>query len=276
MRDSQRTLVLRLSGPLQSWGIDSQYNRRNTFREPTKSGVVGLLAAAQGRHRGDPIEDLVGLTMAVRTDEPGSVLRDYHTVSNLHGTQLLSAATNTKGHQVPSKGKWTAVTQRMYLQDATFVVGVSGDTDLLVELAARIVRPAFPLALGRRACVPTQPLILTPCPAEVPPSALWSGDPMTVLASVPWQLSLHRRRTLADRYPGGRVDLPVTIDTAEGGDALIDMPRSFDPRKRAMTARSVRYAWVRVEIPSVDAGGELSAGSDAVEVPHDPFAFLGW
>ena len=54
-------LLLRLKGPLQSWGDSSRFTRRETRQEPTKSGVLGLLAAAQGRRRGDPIEDLAGL-----------------------------------------------------------------------------------------------------------------------------------------------------------------------------------------------------------------------
>ena len=72
-----RSLVLRLAGPLQSWGGQSQFNRRDTLGEPTKSGITGLLAAAQGRRRQDPIEDLLALRLGVRTDQPGSLLRDY-------------------------------------------------------------------------------------------------------------------------------------------------------------------------------------------------------
>ena len=49
-------LVLRLAGPMQSWGVSSQFVHRATETFPTKSGLVGLLAAAQGRRRCDPIE----------------------------------------------------------------------------------------------------------------------------------------------------------------------------------------------------------------------------
>ncbi len=65
-------LVLRLAGPMQSWGGRSQFNRRDTLTEPTKSGLIGLLAAAQGRRRQDSIEDLLGLTFGVRTDQPAA------------------------------------------------------------------------------------------------------------------------------------------------------------------------------------------------------------
>ena len=65
------TLLLRLAGPLQSWGDSSRFTRRETRAEPTKSGVLGLLAAAQGRRRTDPILDLAALRFGVRIDQPG-------------------------------------------------------------------------------------------------------------------------------------------------------------------------------------------------------------
>ena len=36
-------LLLRLAAPLQAWGSNSKFIIRNTEREPTKSGVVGML-----------------------------------------------------------------------------------------------------------------------------------------------------------------------------------------------------------------------------------------
>ena len=44
------TLFLRLEGPLQSWGERGHWAVRDTAPEPTKSGVVGLLGCALGRH----------------------------------------------------------------------------------------------------------------------------------------------------------------------------------------------------------------------------------
>ena len=66
------TLLLRLAAPLQSWGSDSKFETRKTDREPTKSGVVGLLAAALGLRRDDTegLARLNGLRFAVRADQP--------------------------------------------------------------------------------------------------------------------------------------------------------------------------------------------------------------
>ena len=47
------TLLLRLAGPMQSWGTDSKFDVRRTQREPSKSGVIGLVAAALGIPRQD-------------------------------------------------------------------------------------------------------------------------------------------------------------------------------------------------------------------------------
>ena len=55
------TLLLRLAAPLQAWGADSKFETRKTNREPTKSGVIGLLAAALGLRR-DESEALTRLT----------------------------------------------------------------------------------------------------------------------------------------------------------------------------------------------------------------------
>ena len=52
MSSEDKYLALRLQGPLQSWGFDSQYNRRNTALMPTKSALAGMCCAALGFGRG--------------------------------------------------------------------------------------------------------------------------------------------------------------------------------------------------------------------------------
>ena len=136
------TLLLRLAAPLQSWGADSKFETRKTNREPTKSGIIGLLAAALGLRRDDAagLTRLNGLHFAVRADREGSLLVDFHT----------------------AKSRDTSyVTYRHYLQDAVFLAGLeSGDEALLRELEAALRHPVYPLYLGRRSCPPTLPLFL--------------------------------------------------------------------------------------------------------------------
>ncbi|KPM50395.1 CRISPR-associated protein Cas5 [Frankia sp. R43] len=267
-----RCLVLRLAGPVQSWGGTSVFNRRDTQTEPTKSGLVGLLAAAQGLRRTDPIETLLTLTFGVRTDQPGTLLRDYHTLSDYRGRPLPSAAVTAKGLQKPtSPAKHTHVTERFYLQDAVFIAAVSGPEPVLDTLVAALRAPAFPLALGRRSCPPTQPLLLTPTGRG--DTALWDGNPAAVLENtVPWQASDAQRERLAAARPRPRtIDLPVTVDDPNGDEIRRDVPTSFDPRDRGFTTRRVRQTWARLPPPwpvdPTDTDGPAA---------HDPFALLGW
>ena len=142
------TLLLRLAAPLQSWGADSKFETRKTNREPTKSGVIGLLAAALGLRRDDAagLARLNGLHFAVRADREGSLLVDFHTANR---------------EEERKKGKAPYVTYRHYLQDAVFLVGLeSEDTALLQELETALKHPVYPLYLGRRSCPPTLPLCL--------------------------------------------------------------------------------------------------------------------
>lgn len=263
-------LVLRLAGPLQSWGSESLFNRRETDAMPTKSGVIGLLAAADGRRREDPILDLVSLRLGVRADQPGSLLRDYHTVSDYRGLPLSSTSVDSRGRQKrTSPAKYTAVTQRFYLQDAVFVAVVEGDQALLTGLAEAVAHPAFPLALGRRCCVPSQPLLVSPKEAD---NALWPSGLEVILASVPWQAStVHRDDVCRRSGAASRVRLAVTTDTEEGGDSRADVPVTFAHRHRAFTVRRVAHWWVDVATGCPEGGVSESAHSR-----HDPFALLGW
>lgn len=97
------TLLLRLAAPLQSWGADSKFEIRKTNREPTKSGVIGLLAAALGLARDDDqaLQRLNGLRFAVRVDQEGQLLRDYHTANNPTPDQVWEARSRGKAPRAP-------------------------------------------------------------------------------------------------------------------------------------------------------------------------------
>ena len=241
-----RVLALRLAGPLQAWNVTSAYNRRETDLVPTKAGVLGLLAAAQGRRRCDPIEDLLSLRFGIRVDQPGSLLRDYHTVSSLNGDPLLSASVNAKGVQKrTSPKKLTHVTERFYLQDACFVAAVEGSDDLIGNLAEAVCHPAFPLFLGRRSCPPSHRLVIPDGD-----NATWDGGLVRVLREVPWQgKSTHTSlpRPGAGRFGRKEVrpsGLAITFDDLTGGDERTDVRVSFDPTNRDMLTRRVSTDWV--------------------------------
>jgi CRISPR system Cascade subunit CasD len=146
------TLVIRLAGPLQSWGVAGRFDERTTLPYPSKTGVIGLLAAALGRSRGEDLSDLDALTMSVRIDKPGVVVRDYHTAGGGHADRVVTAN--------GARSEFGVVSNRYYLADAVFVVALSGEQELITEIAHALTAPRWPLALGRRACPPELPLLI--------------------------------------------------------------------------------------------------------------------
>ncbi|MEU1128310.1 type I-E CRISPR-associated protein Cas5/CasD [Streptomyces sp. NPDC005900] len=262
-RDHTSVLLLRLAAPLQSWGDRSAFNRRETRPEPTKSGVVGLLAAAAGRSRHTALDDLTGLGLGIRIDQPGSILRDYHTVSDYRGQPLLSAAVSAKGRQKPtSPAKHTHITQRFYLQDAVFLAAVQGPRELITTLEHAVRHPAFPLALGRRSCVPTQPLTL----------GQRTGSLEDALREEPWQASSAvRERWGCHNGDAANIDLPATLDDPAGDEVHEDVPLSFAPTSRSFTTRRIRHTYL-----TAPTGLRPDPTRPQTTTAHDPFALLGW
>ncbi|GAQ65359.1 type I-E CRISPR-associated protein Cas5/CasD [Streptomyces scabiei] len=152
-------LLLRLAGPLQSWGERSHFNERDTARFPTRSGVIGLLASALGRRRGAGIDDLTGLSITIRTDRPGIILRDLHTVGG--GLPAKATVTTAEGKKRPGD-TGTLLTHRSYLADAAFTLALTArdDAALLDLVAEALATPHWPPYLGRRSCPPEGPLLL--------------------------------------------------------------------------------------------------------------------
>ncbi|MFG2950487.1 type I-E CRISPR-associated protein Cas5/CasD [Streptomyces adustus] len=148
-------LLLRLAGPLQSWGERSAFSPvRDSAPFPTRSALTGLFAAAEGIGRDDNIDHYQALQITVRVDRPGLRLIDYHTVGG--GLPKARTAATSGGS---NKGA-AVITQRHYLSDAVFVVAVSGPDETLTRLASALRRPHWAPYLGRRSCVPDEPFVL--------------------------------------------------------------------------------------------------------------------
>ncbi len=148
------TLLLRLQGPMQSWGTRSRFDHRDTWPYPTKSGVVGLLAAALGRDRKEDISDLAALRMGVRVERKGVLKVDYQTARDVLAADL--------------RAKRDVQSWRHFLSDAAFLVGLEGDGELLRQLHLALQNPRFPLYLGRKSYVPSPPPYLPDGLVEAP------------------------------------------------------------------------------------------------------------
>ncbi len=152
------TLFLRLSGPMQAWGTESRLQLRRTDAYPSKSGVLGMILCAQGVARDDApraLDSLVNLEMAVRLDRPGIRDWDYHTVGA--GIGVRKAEGGVK-FTASTKEPETLLSRRQYLFDASFLVALQGDSAAIARVSDAFRDPFWPVFLGRKCCVPSEPV----------------------------------------------------------------------------------------------------------------------
>lgn len=255
-------LLIRLAGPLQSWGLTGRFAHRDTHSRPTKSGVIGLCAAALGIPREQPLGGLADVLFGVRADRPGTPLRDYHTVGGgrfpLRPRDLLTdhqraakASTGAAsqsldpapfGHSTldawygapkyvtvdPASGaliskevrRHALITDRWYLADAAFLVGLQHtDTTLLERVAHALEHPEHLLWLGRKACPPSGDIAL----GVVPGTLMQAFETHALLP--------HEHRYESQPTPAGTGLRPwAWIESPQplpGAAALADQPVTF-------------------------------------------------
>ena len=254
------TLLLRLAGPLQAWGVSSRFSIRETLDEPTKSGAIGLLCAALGWDRTAPthvvagqprpLAELAALPFGVRVVQAGVQRRDYHTAQ-----QVLRAKAKLRPGKHVAGGdlQETVLSERYYLSDAYFLAGFeSDDLALLEALDAAMAQPHWPLALGRKAFVPSLPVrYATPAYGPAPAAASIVPLPLAealLLANDPAWYTLPRQRSTPVR-PFGMHRLvleagsPAAVVAAASAIGIglaavrsvqyLDVPLSFAPRRFA-------------------------------------------
>jgi CRISPR system Cascade subunit CasD len=150
------SLILRCAGPMQSWGVSSRFIERDTLKEPSKSGIIGLLCAAMGlpRSEGEIVLEFAQMRMVTRVDRKGIIAYDYQTAQGV---------LKSKDGRV-DKNDNTVQSWRYYLADACFLVGLQSSaqqqSDLLERAWRSLKNPRYPLALGRKSYVPSLPVYL--------------------------------------------------------------------------------------------------------------------
>ncbi len=217
MSSDKSFLSLRLEGPLQSWGFDSQYNRRNTSLMPTKSAIAGMCCAALGFPRGSSKEQEFLLAFgtvkitAIAIPKKGTKrelavrrLQDYHTVQN----------TKT----ADGKNKDCHITYRQYLTDVSFGVLLEGSSPLLKQISSALTNPVWGICLGRKTCIPSAP----------------------VFAGLKDTLSEALHLLIGEKLLESFTRQEDVENFAEGRDSIPDMPVSFATEKRVFSPRRVR------------------------------------
>lgn len=219
------TVLIRLDAPIQSWGVESVFEQRDTAAMPTKSGVIGLVAACLGRGRTEPIDDLAAAGFAVRCDQPGVPGTDYQTIG-------ADGVYSADGKVLPQ----SKISRRRYLQDAVFSCAIGCPGELAGQIAHALRHPVYTPYLGRKSCPPAAPLFI----------ATTEDEPRQALMLLPFQ---------------GRGPAPATVrlvvDDPEGPSFSWDQPVTFDPGHRGNTMRRTRT----VIIPLAPAG-QILAGDD--------------
>lgn len=259
-------ILLHLAGPLQSWGTHSAYNQRDTARFPTRSGIIGLLAASLGRRRGEPLDDLARLSLTTRTDRPGVLTRDLHTVGG--GLPAKGTVTTAEGKKRP-QAQATLLSHRSYLADAAFTAALtSNDTALLHECTEALQHPFWPPYLGRRSCPPEGPLLigllqnplhhlvrLPLARAGTPPRtpATEGNPPGRQIPKNPVPVDFHSDAPL-HHLPIPHADSdPDHLDGSTPVGEVTDDPLDLSPRRRTYRARPVYRR--TVHLPDTPHGG---------------------
>jgi CRISPR system Cascade subunit CasD len=187
------TLLMRMRAPMMSWGDHSRFTIRDSRREPTKSAVIGLLCAALGRPRWEPVQDLAALKMGVRINQEGVLQKDYHTVQD---------NMRDDGSKVN-----TTLSDRYYIADADYLVGLEGDPELLSQLDAALQAPRWQLYLGRKSFIPSHPIQMG-------------------IVDLPLRLALQQ----ADCQGTPVFPLRLVLETTDGTDTRQDVPLNWQLR----------------------------------------------
>lgn len=163
MMKSDGILTLYLDAPLQSWGYQSRFDRRTSFLSPTKSGIIGMIAAAMGISRTDRTALLKFNVLKMDTFmltpqediSSGARLIDFHTVGGgFDSKKQRQHMARKAGGGTPG----TVVSYREYLQNARFGVLLFGPVSILQEIGAALKNPVWGIFLGRKSCIPSAPV----------------------------------------------------------------------------------------------------------------------
>lgn len=210
-------LIIRLQGPMQSWGTQSRFSDRDTGKDPSRSGLIGLLCCALGWGRGVSLEPFYHIKMATRVDHEGSFSTDFQTSLN------VAKANGNSGD--------TVISRKHFLADASFTVALAGDYEFLNKLHLALDAPVWPLFLGRKAFVPGVPPFVK--------DGLLKDltDPLEALKAFP----LDKKRSSGDTISSFR----FVVECPEGAEIRNDFPLSFEPRNFA--SRRVSTLFINIK-----------------------------
>lgn len=247
-----KTILMKFKGPLQSYGTDSHFETRHTDDHPSKSAILGLVAAAMGirREETEKLRELCNLHMAVRVDQVGLRSREF---------QIAAKYKKTGVHE------HNYVTYRYYLEDAVFLVAIEGENELIKRIYEALKKPYFALFYGRRSCPVNYDFLL----------GLYEGTAMEQVNEQPWMAAdwYQKRHSKREKI---RLDVygdKVCMPEAKQKMLRRDQPVSFSQMGRQYDLRFESHESIEIENP-VYAAPEVQKGNDIFETEHDAFVAL--
>lgn len=214
-----KTILMKLSGPLQSWGTGSHFETRHTDLHPSKSAIIGMIAASMGlrRDEDEQIKKLNQLDFAVRVDQPGKLLRDYHTARKYKRNGTFDR---------------TYVTNRYYLEDAVFIVGIAHEDEEWLDLIEQALKnPYFQPFMGRRSL---------PLPSDFFIGSM-KKTVIDSLKSTSWQANYwYKKEAMKNEKKKIRLSIYADVDLVDTNDTTMrqDRVESFSQKERKHNFRA--------------------------------------
>lgn len=168
-----RHLILRLEGPLMAFGGETIDNLGIIRDFPSQSMLTGLIANALGWRREDVIEHdrlQTRLLFGARLDRCGTRISDFQTAALRRedcGWTTSGAPEGRAGGEGTYRGPH--LRYRDYHADAAVTIALrlepADEMPTLDDVARALQRPARPLFLGRKPCLPATPIFHGWCDA---------------------------------------------------------------------------------------------------------------
>ena len=168
---SGQYLIMVLQAPLIAYGDEAIDRKRPTDNFPGLAMLTGLLGNALGHRRqdADELQELQRrITYGVRTesDHAHHRIRDFHTAQLGIDDKAWTTYGKPEGRTGDRKNPVVTETRELdYVAETASVVALTlrepSTTPSLEELAEALKRPARPLFIGRKCCIPERPLFET-------------------------------------------------------------------------------------------------------------------
>ncbi|MEM9102450.1 MAG: type I-E CRISPR-associated protein Cas5/CasD [Pseudomonadota bacterium] len=158
----QEYCVFRLYGPMASWGMPAVGGDRATSLSPTRSAIIGLVAAALGIKRSEEAAlQALGDSLFIGSKQcaPSTLIRDYHTTQVPSANKKIQHLTRTS--ELQEKKPNTILSSRDYRCDALWIIAIRLKPKATIDLAQiqqALAKPKFALYLGRKSCPLAAPL----------------------------------------------------------------------------------------------------------------------